>query len=359
MSDRAHPRGTTSPKMRGAPFKKGNGFSHHIDYLIGNKNISGTAFPRRMEPNHEEECSRLLRQYFQTFQWDRKTGLVTKILKSPAISKVFFLIANGTNYNQKIAEEYYQLSNNSRKKLASNPKVISIYLAHLVGAGLIMKTEKRGRFQHYGLNYEGILNVLAIGFLHHEYTITPYGERDDSPKSLGPTKTPERVNYYWQGLHKYIMDKAGGHPLSEDILHECVREYDSYFIESLIRPYFESRRYCLETESPWVFGGSEVRWKDHGTTLEQEFTRFKDILLTDIPVHCRELVNGFIAKKTPLSWFYRHIMDEYKAGDFGLLGAENTPEGFIFGRVKSMMEGKNYGKRDWTNKEIRQSRRRG
>lgn len=95
----------------------------------------------------------------QENEYENRRNLVESIINSKHMTRIFFLILDGIDYTEKIAEV-----------CKTTPKSMTINLRKLREARIIKRKEREGRIQRYEPDWEGILDIL---FYH--YTPTSVG----------------------------------------------------------------------------------------------------------------------------------------------------------------------------------------
>jgi hypothetical protein len=244
---------------------------------------------------------------------------VKNVLGSPSLSKVFLLISSGITYNQAIAEQYYKDSKNSRKKLESNPKVIAIYLHRLIEAELIRKGRKRGRFQDYELDYQGILKALVISFdfFFHQ-------------------------NPYFVGLLEMALCRYPSMHITQKIVQKIVNEYDDYFIMNIIESYYIKRREnMIESPNPLI--------EKEFYTILHDFKLMELLFFFELRMRESKLFDKYSNMKTPLSYFFCAIVEDNEMGK--CISLPDSPQNFLYSHLIKLMEDDLYGSRNWSNKK--------
>jgi len=209
---------------------------------------------------------------------------VEKALIKKSVCKVFFLIANGTNYNEAIAEEYY-----GKKAKFHDPKVTSIYLKELRNAGIIKRGERDGRKQIYEVDWQGLFDILlfrdifshpakkTFGMTHFFYQHIPSGSSTDANDKIDYW-TPSICFIRLKLIEKEIFNEKQIEKIIEKICFKFFKPYVEEYVSSKL-----SKKYTRINE-PFPYLELTYPRDDKGNLI-------KDIELVDCDI--LEILNDF------------------------------------------------------------------
>ncbi len=146
-------------------------------------------------------------------EYEKRRSLVERVINSDHLCRIFFLILDGTNYTEKIAEA-----------CGTTPKSMTINIRKLREAKIIKRKEREGVIQRYEPDWAGIWEILKYHYTTKKHTEI-YGHTFKGPIKSYHSRF-SRVESYTATFKK------------EDLVADT---FDKVMIENFLKPYFEKR----------------------------------------------------------------------------------------------------------------------
>jgi len=263
---------------------------------------------------------------------------VEKVINSPVLCRILFLIIDGINYNDALAKAYVNTNKNENKTILSNPKVMAIHLANLRQANVINRKEKEGRKQIYEVNWNGILNIIKFR------NITKTEKKIFGLSELFYQRYGSRYS-----IKKKIKELSVGRKYNEGGIKKLTEEISL----NLLKPFFEEYVWYTKNLMPFTTYFSEKK----GTPWQREFTsvatknfdnidfnllylleKFDKILIEVIPKLYSDLIKKSIKNKRLKQYFLYSLVNYYLSyeEEARMYYSEN-PEGIVLDRFCKLL----------------------
>jgi len=198
---------------------------------------------------------------------EREKNIQNVLLKN-SVCKIFCLIANGTNYNDAIAKEYYK----GKEQKFYNPKVTAIFLKELRDAGIIKRADREGRKQIYEVDWQGLFDIILY-----------------KDSMVHPAQEAFRMSHFF--YHPWIRDDENGKnkkiefmaPLGIELTENQIEKIKEKICLNLFKPYVEEY-IRLKLISQYIDIEKPFPYRELVYSIDNKGNQIQNIELIDINI---------------------------------------------------------------------------